>query len=259
MEEKKQTRSAFRFLASLPADLHHGGSDYPCAAYDLSRTGVLLVGALPAPSEPEARLTVRSSAGDLELAVTGRVIRVVGDPQGQETQIGVEFPEITGPDRRVLESLVARVVEGIVPAALEALPAHPSPLEIKQALEKITLPHRIALALRGIPRDRELLIHDPSPQVIDALARNPGLRPPELRTILGLPYLLPQTLQTLANDSRWRQQEQLRILMAGHRNTPFDVAERIASTMSPDAVRKVVRQGGLNPALRAKLLHKVSG
>ena len=105
-------RSASRFLASLPADLHHDGRDYPCAAYDLSRKGVLLIGAIPALESPETQLTVRSSgSGDLELSITGRVTRVVDDPKGQEIQVGIEFPALSSSDHTVLESLVARVVD----------------------------------------------------------------------------------------------------------------------------------------------------
>lgn len=256
MEEKGAKRGSSRFLAGLPSVLHDEGADHPCEAHNLSRTGVLLVGTLPTPKVgASVHVTLRTAAGDLELAATGRVTRVIGDPQGEESQVAVEFL-LDGASKETLELLIARVVEGGSPAVLEALPRNATAQQIRNALEKVPLPHRVALAARGMTHERELVLHDPSPQVIEALVRNPHLLQTEVRAILRLPTLSPQTLEVLSRDPRWHGSEELKVLIASHHAAPFSVADRLASAMSKDAVRKLLQHSGLNPAVREKLVRK---
>jgi hypothetical protein len=168
----------------------------------------------------------------------------------------VTFQELSDAQRETLESLVARVVEGVSPAAIEALPHDASVRQIREALERIPAAHRAAIASRGAAREREIMIQDPDPQVLDALARNPNLTPPELRTLLRSRQLLPRTLQHLCRDGRWTGTEEFKINIACHPNVPFSVAERLIESLGADAKRRALVQPGLNPALRMKLGQK---
>jgi hypothetical protein len=237
--------------------MHYHGRDYPCAAHDLSRSGVLLTGELPWPADREVDLTVRSVGGDLNLRIRGLVQRVSEDG-AEHTQVGIEFGRIEEAQRSVLESLVSRVVEGLSPAFLEGLtPNAPEP-EIRDALAKVPLAHRMALAARAMPREREILIKDSNPQVLEALARNPNLLTHEMRSLLRLAILLPSTLEILARDSRWMGDEEAKILIATHPRAPFTLSDRLLATVSPDGMRKALQRPGLNPSLRTKLLHKLT-
>ena len=248
---------ASRFLAGLPASIQLDGLEHPCRAHDLSRNGVLLVGDLPMPGMQEVRVTVSSGRGDLQLTTRARVVRSEKNPDGPGNRIGLQFLEIEEEDRTTLESLVSRVVEGMTPAALEALPENASRQEVRNALDSVPLAHRITLAKRGLPKHREHLVQDPHLQVIDALARNPNLLLHEIVTLLRMPSLLPHTLATISKDPRWRDHEQVNILIATHRNTPMPVAEEVVSRLRRPALQKVIQAPGLHAAVRAKLLRRL--
>jgi hypothetical protein len=255
MSLRKASRGASRFLASLPAILHYRGHDYSCAAHNLSRTGVLLIGEVP-PSEGQVEITIRSPAGDLELRTPGCVQRIQAGADSMENQIGIEFREMPQGQRSTLESLISRVVEGVIPAALESLSEDSTDPEIREALTKVPLPHRVALAGRAMPREREILLQDPSPQVLEALARNPNLLQHEARSLLRLHTLLPTTLEVLA-QSRWGADEEMKILIASHTRASFALAERLVASLSPEGVRKVLQRPGLNAGLRTKIVQKL--
>ena len=248
---------ASRFLAGLPASMQHDGLEHPCRAHNLGRNGVLLVGDLPMPEVHEVRVTVSSGSGDLQLTTDARVVHCEKNPEGPGNRIGLQFLEIEEEDRTTLESLVSRVVEGMTPAALEELPENASPQEVREALDRVPLAHRITLAKRGLPKHREHLMQDPHLQVIDALARNPNLLLHEIVTLLRMPSLLPHTLATISKDPRWRDHEQVNVLIASHRNTPLPVAEEVVSRLRRPALQKVIQAPALHAAVKAKLLRRL--
>lgn len=254
--QRKASRGASRFLAGLPAILHYHGQNYACAAHNLSRSGVLLIGELPHPAADQVEVTVRTTAGDLELRAQGWVQRVLSDPAEKEIQVGIEFRQMAEAQRSALESLVSRVVEGVIPAALDSLAEDATDQEIREALAKVPLPHRVTLATRAMPREREVMLRDPSPQVLEALARNPNLLQHEARSLLRIQTLLPTTLDVLAH-CKWAGDEEMKILIATHSRASFPLAERLTSSLSPEGLRKAIQRPGLNPALRVKLLQKL--
>jgi hypothetical protein len=261
MEEVVQSSSekdrSSRFLAGLTASMLLEGSAHPCRAHDLSRNGVLLTGDLPIPEVPEVRVRLTSRSGDLTVSTQARVVHAGKNEDGTETRIGLEFLEIDEAVRNTLEALVSRVVEGMTPAALDDLADNAQPAEIRNALERVPLAHRVALAKRGLPKQRELLFHDTHLQVLDALARNPNLLPHEVVTLLRMPSLPPHTLAALAKDPRWRSHEQVGVMISTHRNTPLPVAEEVVSRLRPGSVQKVLRSPGLHEALKVKLLRRL--
>jgi len=249
---------ASRFSAGLPASALVDGKDTPCRACDLSRTGVKLLWPADRPlPAAELSLTISSWAGDLRLTVAGRVARRDLDPESPETLLGVEFLGIHDADRQTLEALIARVVEGTSSAWLEDLPDNAKPREVRAALEKVPLPHRIQWAAHGQPGERDRLIQDPSLQVLDSLARNPNLLLHEVLAILRKRNLLPHTLEVIGRDGRWSAAEQVQVLVATHRSTPLALAVSLTSRMSAATLQRVIQAPDLNPALRAKILHRL--
>lgn len=246
------TRRATRFAAGVPAVLRWAGREFPCEAENLSRSGALLTGDLPLQAGPDVALSLASGAGDLRVSLGARVQRASVEEGGQ-VQLGVEFGEVGSGERETLESLVSRVVEGLLPASLASLPRGAPPQQVRSALEQVPVAHRASLALRGVAREREILLQDTDPQVLDGLARNPNLTPPEARTLLRARQLLPRTLEMLGRESRFAAVEELKILIACHPNTPFSAAERLINSLTPDGKKRALRQPGLNPELRFKL------
>lgn len=257
-DPSESSRRQSRFLASLPATLCHGGEEHPCEALNLSRSGVLLVGALPRPEEPDLELRIATATGDLELRAVARVVHVQQDAEQGETKIGLQFTELDAAQNRTVDLLVARIVEGRAPAALERLPRGASAAESREALKKVSAAHRVALALRGQAREREFLRRDPDPNVLQALVRNPRITLPEIINIARVPHLLPTTLEIMATDPRWLQDDELKIMIATHPRVTFQTADRIVSGMSDILLQRLLSRSGLQPAVRAKLMARLT-
>jgi hypothetical protein len=201
---------------------------------------------------PAIEVTLTSVGGDLAVRLHASVARTTIDPASGPVRLGIEFGPMADAAREKLDFLVARVVEGTAPAPLDGLSAQASPREIREALAQVPAAQRAALAARAMPREREILMQDTDPNVLDALARNPNLTPPELHGLLRSKQVLPRTLEHLARDGRATGIDDVKIAIACHPNAPFALAERLISTLTPEARKRAVLQPGLAPALRMK-------
>lgn len=255
MKPHEDTRSEHRFRAGLPARVGFQDRTYECLAHDLSRAGVLLTGRFPWPEVADVRVEVSSAAGDLELRILARVAHVIEDVEAGSIKLGVLFESLDDAAAATLDALVARVVEGTDPSQLERLADDASPEEIRAVLDELPVPHRIQLARRAhVARERQLLRHDSSPQVIEGLARNPHLSTPEIVAIARMRTILPTTIEAIATDPRWRGNEELLVMLAAHPRVTLPVAERIARGLSLAGKRKLLRRPGLNTGVRDRIL-----
>lgn len=254
----KADRTDERFKASLPARMLQEGRELPCAAHDLSRSGVLLIGELPVPETPDVDLIISTSGSDLELRVTASLVHVQRGEEGGPTKLGLQFQELTAEQKKTVESMVDRVMEGMAPAAIEALPKTASAGEIRQALSNIPLPHRIMLARRGELKERRIIRHDSSPEVLEALARNPKILLPEILALARMRHISPSTVTTIAEDPRWTGNEELKIILATHPRVIFATAEKIVASLSESALQRIIRKPGLQPGVRNKLMVKLA-
>lgn len=251
-------RAEPRFIAALPATLRCGGEDCPCEAFNLSRSGVLLVGKLPQVAEPDVELKITTPSGDIELRLVGRVVYTQRDAEKDEHKLGLEFTELGSAQKKTVDLLVARIVEGMAPAALDSLPRTASPSEAREALGKVSTAHRVALARRAQAREREFLRRDPEPHVLEALARNPRITLPEILALARLPHLLPSTIEIMAEDTRWKRNDEVRILLATHPRASFATVDSIVSDLSDLVLQRVLLRPGLNPGVREKLMARLA-
>jgi hypothetical protein len=256
--EKKAGRADGRFMASLPARLLCEGKEHTCVAYELSRSGVLLTGELPSPEIPDVEVIISSSAGDLELHVTAALVHVQRNEEDGRTRLGLQFQELTTEQKKTVEAMVYRVMEGMAPAALDSLSKKASAGEIRQALNNIPLPHRIMLARRGQVDERKIIRHDTNPEVLEALARNPTIMLPEIMALARVRHLAPSTVTLLSEDPRWAGNEELKLLLATHPRVTFQTADRIASSLGEQALQRLLRRSGLQPGIRKKLMVKLA-
>jgi hypothetical protein len=247
-----------RFAAGLPAVLHLPKNDYDCTAHNLSRTGTLLSGRFPRLIGYRVEVSFRQPNGGLTVRLPGQVVRARREKDGVQ-KIALEFMELSDERRGVLEVLVARLVEGHAPAALEALRPGMAPAEVRAVLEQVPVPHRIAMAFRAPPREREFLKFDTHPQVLEALARNPSLRPAEARELAAVPLLQPSTLELLARDPRWTSDEAIKLAVVSHPRAPLTLARRIVDGLSPATVKKLLARPGVPPSIRTQLQRRPRG
>jgi hypothetical protein len=257
-DEPPARRGKARFLAALPAVLHYDGRDFDCAADDLSRSGVLLAGKVPIPTAPDVEITISTPTGDRRVRVAGRLAHAHPDPESGETHLGVHFEGLSDEQYEVIDLIVSRVVEGMAPASLQGIDPRASLGEIREALGKITPAHRISLAGRCGPKERAILKHDPDPHVLEALARNPNVNLPELKSLLRRSDLLPSTLEIVAEDVRWRGDEELKILIATHHRVTFTTADKVVKRLNDLAIGRLIQRPGLHPGVKQKLMARLA-
>jgi hypothetical protein len=243
-----------RFSAGVESVLHARGQDLACRAHDLSRSGARLTGDLPSLADESVEVTFRLPVGDFSLTLPGRVIRTLAAAEDDVVSLGLRFENLCAEDRENLEILVARVVEGGHPAPIEMLKRNASATDIRQALEQVPIAHRVVLALRANPHEREILRHDTRPPVLEALARNPQMPVVEARELASSRHVTGATLELLARNTRWGRDEQLRVCIVTNQRVPLPLAKSIVEDMRPETLRKVVQKPGLHPSVRDQLM-----
>jgi hypothetical protein len=258
-ESKSIVSRGFRFPSHLPAVLVDRNGEHSCVAVDLSRTGALLVGELSSRVEQNVEFVVRSLAGDLENRFVGRVVRCGPADERGGTEIAIEFLDLDPEQKRVLELLIERTKEGLTHDGLDELPTGAPPHVVRQTLLAIPVPHRIALAVRAGPRQRDFLCRDPHPLVLEALAHNPNLLRAEARALASAAHLTQATIEVLAMDPRWSSDDEILIALASHPNVPIPLAERIVQRVHEPALRRLLGRPSLRTALRDKIVHRLAG
>ena len=245
-------RHANRFRAGVPVTLDGGEGVIECEAENISKTGVLLVGPLPHPASETLDFTISAPTGTLKVALSGRVVRV--EPNGSgELRVALEFVGIDDARQAGLDALISRLLQVSSVGQFDQLKPGSPPQEIKKALEAIPLPQRIALSSRAGPKEREILRQDSQPAVLEALAHNPSLTVAEARLLSTSTHLTSGTLDALANDMRFKDDEELRMNVASHPRVKSATAEKVTAAFKSPQLRKLLARPGLNQALREKL------
>lgn len=250
-------RQSTRFRLGIQAELRIEGRAFPCDVQNISRTGALLAGDLPAAPAETVELIIKAPTGQMSVQISGEVVRTEPTPDGSDLHVAIRFVGMDDARRDEVEVLLARFMEAPSPSSsLESLKPGAAPPEIKKALEAIPIAKRIALSARAGPKEREYLRMDGSPAVLEALARNPGLTIVEARALAASTYLMPGTLDALANDPRFRTDDELRMAIAAHPKVSLATAERMTADLKPPQIKVLVTKPGLNPILREKLLKR---
>jgi hypothetical protein len=217
-----------------------------------------LVGEFPVPTAETVAFRLSAPAGSLTVRLEGRVIRVQPNPEGGGLQVALEFVDMDDSKRDALEVLLARILEAPPTGPFDGVKPGASPHEIKSALEAIPLTQRIALASRTGPKEREYLRSDTHPAVLEALARNPSLTLAEARALTASSYLMSGTLDALANDVRFRADEELRMAIAVHPRVSVGTAEKVTADFKTPQIKKLLAKPGLNQLLRERLFRKTT-
>ncbi len=245
-----------RFKAGIPAVVHYRGRDYPCTANDLSRTGVMLVGGIPWPADETVSFRLEAPSGDLQAELSGRVARVSEHEDNSSTALALEFDSITQEERLRLESILQRLIERNPPGPLSHINPGSPAREIRNALGLIPVPLRTTIAIRSLSSsEREILLHEVHPLVLDSLARNPHLRESELLALLDNIHLMSRTLEQIAASQRWKDKPDVLLEIICHVRTPLPLAEQMVQLLPLPALRLLNRRPNLHTVIRNKLRH----
>lgn len=251
------TRRATRFMAGIRAFLSLGPRYVDCRAEDLSRTGVLLTGTMGPIEERDASVRLEATQGNLSVDLPGEIVHAHEVEDGT-TRIGFQFTALDPPTLKKLDALVARVMEGTLPAPIAELAKDATPQQILQALERVTVAHRIQLAHRADGDQRKIMRHDPDADVVESLLRNPHLTPPELIALVRNSKLPIGALAVVAADPRWSGNEEIKLIIATHPRVTLQVAQQVVDKMSDAARKQVLRRSGLPDPIKRKILAKFS-
>lgn len=251
------SRQGNRIRTGIPAEIHYGGKKIACEVRNISRGGVLLVGDLEAPSTATLDFVIILPPGGLELRLSGSVIRFESDVEGGGQRLALALVEMDESRRAAMEVLLARLLETLTAGPFDRLKPGATIQEIKKALEAVPLPQRISLASRAGVKDREILRWDTHVAVLEALARNVNLTLMEARGIAASTFLTSVTLDALANDPRFKSDEELRMLVAVHPRVALSTAEKVTADFKTPQLRKLLTRPGLSQMLRDKLIRRV--
>jgi hypothetical protein len=249
-----ETPRANRFRTGLSAEVHYGSDTVHCDVSNLSRTGVFLAGLVPRTTEGPVHLTLKSTTGDLEVRLTGRVVRQDAATSDAPGGVAVEFHPPEAPEKAKLDALVARVIGGSNPSPIQNLRQGMPMHELRKALEAIPLSDRIATATRAVtPKDREILRCDSHPLVLQALARNSNLSLDDARALASQPHALPGLLEMLAADGRFKQDDELKVLLLSHPQCPPGAADAMIAVLRTPLIRRLLARPSLSPIVRTKV------
>lgn len=251
-------RQGYRFRVGIPAEIRLPGGVSACEAHDLSRSGVQLVGSFEAVPGEKVDFALKTPTGNMVVELSGRVQRVEANPDDASVSVGVELVEMDASRRLALEALIARVLESPSATSFDHLKPNASPQDIKRALESIPLPQRISLSSRAAAKERDYLRQDTNPAVLEALVRNPGLTVAEARLVAGSTHALPGTLDALAQDLRFKDDEEVRIAIASHPRVSLGTAEKVTAGLKLPQIKKLLAKPALNQTLREKLFRRTT-
>ena len=250
-------RKGYRFPAGVPATFQDDGRTVECVAVNVSRSGALLSGTFPVPGSDRLEVTLKTPNGSYSVLLPVRIIRVDSEPSTGESRLAVEFDGIDAARQDAVEVFLARLLESQPATTLDGIKPGASTLEIKKALEGIPLTQRVTMAQKADTKQRELLRQDTHVAVLDALIRNSNFTVAEARALSASPYLQSGSIDLMANDPRFRNDDELRVALATHPKVSPFTAERLTSGLKPPEIRKLLARPGLSPALRDKLLKKM--
>jgi hypothetical protein len=216
------------------------------------------LGQIPELTGTQVEFSLKAPAGSLTISLSGKVLRVTPDPEGQGVRAAVKFVDMSDAKRDELEVLLARILAAPAASPLESLKSGASLVEIKKALDSIPIPQRVALSSRAGPKEREYLRSDTNAAVLDGLARNPGLTVAEARALAGSAHLMAGTLEALVNDPRFKHDHELCVAVAVHPKASVATAEKATADFKVPQIKALLAKSGLNQTLRDKLFRRTT-
>lgn len=113
---------------------------------------------------------------------------------------------------------------------------------------------RAMLATKANRTQRQILLRESSPQVQLALLNNPYIEPKEILELAKNSQTVAPVLQRIAGELRYVQNNEIRVALAKHPNTPTPIALRMLDGMNTNDLRVLAKSQVLREALRGAAL-----
>ena len=116
---------------------------------------------------------------------------------------------------------------------------------------------RSILAMKANRTERQILVRDSSPQVLQGLLNNPQIDSEEILQMVRSSHVVAPILQRVAGDSRWNGNQQVIATIARHPKTPSLFATRLLPQLRTSDLRIMAKMSsGLKEMVRKAALRE---
>ncbi|MDX1644307.1 MAG: hypothetical protein R3244_08130, partial [Thermoanaerobaculia bacterium] len=116
---------------------------------------------------------------------------------------------------------------------------------------------RAMLATRAGRTERQILLRDKSPLVLESLLNNPQIDSEDVLRIVRSSRVVAPTLQRIAGDARWSSNPEILAVIARHPKTPSVLATRLLPSLRTSDLRMMAKMSsGLREMVRKAALRE---
>ncbi|MFQ5766614.1 MAG: hypothetical protein ACE5ID_01325 [Acidobacteriota bacterium] len=244
------------FRLPLPARFSFGGRTFQCSelAVELDPLGVRLATQMDLAVGSSGSVTLVSSRWDDPFTLQGEIAEIKKQDGSPEAEILIRFLDPGQMDRTRLERL-ATGRAGSVPEAIRRS-AREAGRSLLQELHRRPVNQKVMFALQARRREFEAVIKDGNPTVLLRLMENPRLERKDIVAILKDPRTPPRLLAAVAQDNRFKGDEEIRASLCAHPLMPMEGALSLLGTLSAARLKMLAENRSLRPALRQKAKQK---
>ncbi len=124
-------------------------------------------------------------------------------------------------------------------------------------IKKMNPRQRTLLALKAGRTERQILLRDNTPQVLQNLLNNPHLDSEEVLQIARSSHAVAPILQRIASDARWSANQEIMTAVVRHPRTPSMVATRHLPALRTQDLRHMAKlSSGVKEVLRKAALRE---
>ncbi len=194
-------------------------------------------------------VTVVLATGSLSAEVGAKVAQVFDRGDSRTTAFLVEE---AGAAARQLAEAESAAAQGESEAAAQGEMRGSSPIHrIKQMNPR----QRSLLALKAGRTERQILLRDNTPQVLQNLLNNPHIDSEEVLQIARSSHAVAPILQRIASDARWSANQEIMTAVVRHPRTPSMVATRHLPALRTQDLRTMGKlSSGVKEVLRKAAL-----
>jgi len=242
---------------------------------NLRNLGAFLPTEQPLPLHTPISLHLILPGRETPLELKGTVVHVAtpeqplpGLPPGMAIQLEPMGPEVAealapaaaGGGDEAAEALAAEEPAGEEPATPEGKPGEGITIGIGdsanlfQAVRSASLTEKIKLAKLGTKAVLNVLIQEGDKQIMRFVLQNPRLGITEIAQILKNPTVTMESIQAIAKNSTWMQNDQIRNMVVLNPKTPMPLALQLLPGLNLKDLSKIAKSSNVKAQLKSKAL-----
>jgi len=179
--------------------------------------------------------------------------RLNGKPAG--FRLALSDPD--SPTRSEMKQLVQQLQKGLAfEAARTTRGAAGEKVPVEKQLRSMPTTLKVMLALKAERDERVALANDPDPQVLQFLLKNSKLGIDEVRTIAARNNLTAQHVMSIAANTAWYSDDQVKLNLAKNPRLPQMMVEQLLGSMTVNQLR-IVAGAASTSAMARRVAHRL--